>query len=220
MSTLGGLGMGGLFVTVEGGEGVGKSTQTALLAARLAGAGLSVLETREPGGTPTGDRIRELLLDPVVTMSALTEVLLYEASRAELVAVEIAPALARGGAVVCDRFFDSTTAYQAYGRGLDLEVVRTLNMQATAGLVPDLTVLLMLDLDEAMRRATHGGADRMEAESLAFHRRVIEGFAAIAAAEPDRVVTVDASGSVDDVAARVWDAVAAHPALRAVLGRG
>jgi dTMP kinase len=209
----------GLFITVEGGEGVGKSTQTALLASRLAGEGVTVVETREPGGTPTGDRIRAILLDPSGHIAPRTELLLYEASRAEIVSAVIAPALDRGEAVVCDRFFDSTTAYQAYGRGLDVAAVDSLNLQATSGLRPDVTVLLTLDLDEAMRRATHGGADRMEAESLAFHRRVIDGFATIAAAEPDRVVVVDAGGAADDVAERVWDAVAGHPAFARAFGR-
>ena len=212
--------MSGLFVTVEGGEGVGKSTQASLLAARLAGEGVTVLATREPGGTPTGDRIRGLLLDPTATMAARTELLLYEASRAELTAVEIAPALARGDSVVCDRFFDSTTAYQAYGRGLDIELVRSLNLEATGGLRPDVTVLLSLPLDEAMERATNGGADRMELESLEFHRRVIEGFSAIAASEPDRIVSVNATGTPADVAERVWDAVAGHPSFARAVRRG
>lgn len=205
--------MSGLFITIEGGEGVGKSTQSHLLAVRLREQGRVVLETREPGGTPVGDRIRALLLDPDASMAPRTELFLYEAARAELTAAVIAPALARGETVVCDRFFDSTTAYQAWGRGLDGDSVATLNLEATGGLAPDVTVLLALELDEAMRRATRGGADRIEAESLDFHRRVIEGFESIAAARSDRVVRVDALGTVDEVARRVWAAVSSHPAL-------
>ena len=210
--------MSGLFITIEGGEGVGKSTQARLLAERLRATGAAVLETREPGGTPVGDGIRELLLHSGCDVAPVTELLLYEASRAEIVARVIAPALQRGEVVVCDRFFDSTTAYQAHGRGLDAASVRALNLEATSGLRPDVTVLLALDLDEAMRRATHGGADRMESESLDFHRRVIEGFEAIAAAEPGRFIRVDAAGAPDVVAERVWDALTVHPAVVAALG--
>ncbi len=210
--------MSGLFITIEGGEGVGKSTQASLLAERLAAAGLTVVETREPGGTPVGDRVREILLGPGSRMDAMAELLLFEASRAELVAEEIAPALERGECVVCDRFFDSTTAYQVHGRGQPLELVRTLNLHASRGIAPDVTVLLVLEVGEALGRATGGGADRMEAESSAFHRRVADGFAEIAAAEPDRVVTVDAAGRVEEVAERVWTAVVARPAVRAALG--
>jgi dTMP kinase len=131
----------------------------------------------------------------------------------------IAPALERGETVVCDRFFDSTTAYQAYGRGLDPETVRTLNLVATSGLVPDATVLLVHDLDAGLLRATRTGADRIELESRDFHARVAEGFRKIAAAEPDRVVTVAGAGDPDDVARRVWDALASLPATGARLGK-
>jgi dTMP kinase len=210
--------MSGLFITIEGGEGVGKSTQSRLLVERLRARGAIVLQTHEPGGTPVGDRIRALLLEPGVEMTPRTELFLYEASRVELLTCVIAPALDRGETVVCDRFFDSTTAYQAFGRGLDPQKVRALNLHATGDLIPDITVLLALDLDEAMRRATHGGADRMESESLAFHRRVIEGFEALAAAEPGRFVRVDAEGDPDGVAARLWDALQPHPAFIRAFG--
>ena len=205
-------GVSGHFITIEGGEGVGKSTQARLLAERLRETGLTVIEVREPGGTPTGGRIREILLDPAVTMIARTELFLYEAARAELTATVIVPALSRGEVVVCDRFFDSSTAYQGYGRGINADIVRTLNLAATAGVCPDLTVLLQLETGEALRRATTGGADRIEAESLEFHRAVIEGFAVLAAEEPARIVPVDASGSVEAVAGRVWNIVTTHPA--------
>jgi dTMP kinase len=208
--------MRGVFITMEGGEGVGKSTQARLLAERLRAAGATVTEAREPGGTPVGDRIRELLLDPTAHMSPATELLLYEASRAEIVASIIEPALARGEVVVCDRFYDSTTAYQAYGRGLDVDLICALNWNATGGLRPDVTVYLALPLGAAMPRAIHEGADRIESESLAFHAKVIDGFEQIAAGEPERVLRVDAHGGVDEVAARVWAAVSAHPALVSV----
>jgi dTMP kinase len=209
----------GLFVTVEGGEGVGKSTQARRLADALRASGRIVVETREPGGTPVGDRIRAVLLDPASEMTARTEALLYEASRAQLAESVIAPALEAGDIVVCDRFIDSTTAYQAYGRRLDLEQVRSLNLLATGGIRPDVTVLLTLGLEESLRRATHGGADRMERESLEFHRRVHDGFLEIAAAEPARFVTVEAAGGPDEVAAAVWSAFSSHPAVRIALGR-
>lgn len=203
--------MSGFLITIEGGEGVGKSTQMRLLADRLRSAGLAVLTTREPGGTDAGNRIRDLLLDPEAQIAPVTELFLYEASRAEHVAEVIAPALEQGAFVICDRFFDSTTAYQAYGRGLPLETVHALNLAATGGLVPDVTVLLALDLEHAMERATREGADRIEAASLDFHRRVIDGFRAIADSEPERFLVIDASGTPDEVAQRVWAALSSHP---------
>lgn len=211
--------MSGLFVSIEGGEGVGKSTQARRLSNSLRASGGRVIETREPGGTPVGDVVRGLLLDPSSDMTARTEALLYEASRAQLTETVIAPALERGEIVVCDRFIDSTTAYQAYGRGLDPERIRALNLAATDGIRPDVTVLLTLDPEESLRRATHGGADRMEAESLEFHRRVHDGFLTIAAAERARFVVVDADGGPDDVAAVVWARFSEHPAVRIALGR-
>jgi dTMP kinase len=208
----------GLFVTVEGGEGVGKSTQAARIAQRFRDAGREVVATREPGGTPVGDRIRAVLLDPDGEMQPLTETMLYEASRAEIVGQVIAPALERGAVVVCDRFYDSTTAYQAYARGLETATVQRLNLIATGGLRPDVTVLLALDPAVALERATRDGADRMEREALEFHQAVHEGFLAIAASEPDRFVVVGAGGSIDEVAARVRVALDWHPAIRRALG--
>ena len=207
----------GVFITIEGGEGVGKSTQSHRLAGRLRDLGRTVTVLHEPGYTEVGDRIRSILLDPEVTMEPRTELFLFEAARAELTEMVIAPALDLGEVVVCDRFYDSTTAYQAHGRGLDADLVASLNRAATAGLQPDITVYLALPVNAAMRRATRDGADRMEAESLEFHRRVIDGFEAIAAGEPERVVRIDASGDVAQVADRVWDAVASHPAVGALL---
>lgn len=210
--------MSGLFITVEGGEGVGKSTQAAAIAESFRELGAAVAETREPGGTPLGDRVRALLLDPGSRMTPLAEAILYEASRAELVAAVIEPALERGEIVVCDRFFDSTTAYQAYGRGLDLATVRALNLAATGGVRPDVTVLLTHDPDVSLARATRDGADRIERESSEFHARVHDGFLEIARAEPARFVVVDAAGTPAQVSAAVWSALRAHPAVRRALG--
>jgi dTMP kinase len=199
---------GAAFITLEGGEGVGKSTQASMLAERLAGAGRDVRLLREPGGTELGDAVRELLLsNDGPPLDAWTELLLYEASRSQLVVEKIAPALARGAVVVCDRFFDSTLAYQGWGRGLDHDAVRAANASASHGLVPDLTIVLDLPVGLGIERATAAGADRLESERAAFHERVREGFLAIAREEPHRVRVVDASGGESEVAERVWRAV-------------
>lgn len=199
----------GVFITFEGGEGCGKSTQLRVLARRLEAADVSVRALREPGGTVVGEAVRGLLLDPDNTgLDAFAELLLYEASRAQLVAEVIEPALESGEVVLCDRFADSSTAYQGHARGLPLAEVAALNDIATGGLFPDRTVLLDVEPALGVRRATSQGADRLEGEDLAFHERVREGFLAIAAEEPDRVRIVDASGDVDTVAARVFAALA------------
>lgn len=189
-------------IAFEGGEACGKSTQAALLASRL-GAVL----TREPGGTPLGERVRSLLLDPASgALSDRAEALLMAAARAQHVAEVVAPALAAGRTVVTDRYAHSSLAYQGYGRGLDLDEVRRLSEWATGGRWPDLVVLL--DLDAAEAESRRGRPDRFEAESAAFHRRVEAGFRSLAAADPARWRVVDGSGPVEQVAARVWDAVA------------
>ncbi|MDH4139818.1 MAG: dTMP kinase, partial [Coriobacteriia bacterium] len=172
----------GVFITLEGGEGTGKSTQLRMLAEELDSAGFSVLVLREPGGTEVGEVVRKVLLDPVNDgLDARSELLLYEASRAQLVAKVIGPALASGRVVLCDRFYDSTTAYQGYGRELGLDDVRQLNEFATGVLTPDLTIVLDLDPAEGLTRATYAGTDRLEAEEAEFHVRVRKGFLAIAA---------------------------------------
>lgn len=200
----------GLFVTFEGGEGSGKTTQLTILLNRLRAAGVDTVETRDPGGTPIGKQIRALLLDPGSGgMAAMTELLLYEASRAQVVEEVIRPALAAGRLVLCDRFTDSTVAYQGYGRGLDLKLIAQLNGLATGGVRPDLTFLLDLDPEVGLARATDRVRqlcqrhDRLEEEVLGFHQRVRTGYRAIAAAEPGRLVVLDASGSAADVADRV-----------------
>jgi dTMP kinase len=211
----------GTFITFEGGEGTGKSTQIRLLAGRLEAAGLTVRVLREPGGTVVGEAVRRILLDPDHTdLGVSAEILLYEASRAQLVDEVIRPALAAGEVVLCDRFFDSTTAYQGYARGIDLARIDALNEAATDGLVPDRTLVLDIDPTVGIRRATAESTDRLEAEDLSFHVRVRDGFLAIADLEPGRVRVIDASGSAERVAERVADALADLPALAPRLGGG
>jgi dTMP kinase len=179
----------GAFITFEGGEGVGKSTQLKLLAARLEAAGYELTCLREPGGTAIGEAIRAILLDCANSaMSPHAELLLYEAARAQLVTELIEPALARGITVLCDRFTDSTFAYQGVARGLGIELVREANHLGSKGLVPNRTLVLLHDPHEALLRATSDeGADRLEAEGMDFHLKVLEGFALCAEAAPERV---------------------------------
>jgi dTMP kinase len=201
----------GLFVSLEGGEGAGKSTVLADLHARLTAAGHAVLLTREPGGTPLGERLRRALLDtqgdaPV----AEAEALLFCAARAHLVNTVLRPALARGTVVLCDRYADSTLAYQGYGRGLPLDQLRTLNALATGGLRPDLTLLLDLPVAEgiARRRGDSADMDRLDREASDFHERVRTGFRDLATLEPERWVILDARRKPGEVAAEAWSAVA------------
>jgi dTMP kinase len=191
----------GRLIAFEGGEAAGKSTQAARLAARL-GAVL----TREPGGTELGEVIRGLLLDPGRVLDARTEALLMAAARAQHVAEVIAPALEAGRDVVTDRFTGSSLAYQGFGRSLGVVEVAALSLFATAGIEADVVVLLTVPDAEAVRRRSDA-PDRLEAEGDEFHRRVLEGFRALAAEDP-RWVEVDGSGSVEEVAERVWAAVA------------
>jgi len=198
----------GTFITFEGGEGSGKSTQIRLLAHVLETHGLVVRIIREPGGTAPGEAVRRILLDPEHKgLDARAELLMYEAARAQLVAEIIEPALSAGEVVLCDRFYDSSTAYQGYGRGLPVDEVSALNMMATGGLVPDRTIFLDVDPAVGVSRATVHGADRLEGESAAFHHAVWRGFHEIASREPERIRVVDASGSVEDVASRVISAL-------------
>ena len=199
----------GLLVTLEGGEGAGKSTQIGLLAQYARRNGLSVLTCREPGGTPLGERLREALFGLDAAPTALAELLTFSAARAELVATVIRPALDRGELVLCDRFTDSTVAYQGYGRGLDLATIEAVNAAATGGLVPDLTLLLDLDPAVGLARGAEGGTDYLEREQLAFHARVRDGFQTLAAREPGRWRVIDASGDVESVSAATWAPVEA-----------
>lgn len=210
-------GQGGAFITFEGGEGAGKSTQIGRLAARLAQAGaVPVVTTREPGGSPKAEEIRAVLLAGAVKRHGpFAEALLFSAARIDHLDTLIRPALARGETVLCDRFSDSTFAYQGAAGGLEPELLRTLERVVVVGTVPDLTLVLDLDpaigLARAKARAGAGeGADRFEAEALGFHTRLRAAFLAIAAAEPGRCVVIDAGRPPDAVEEAVAAAVAAR----------
>ncbi|MCS6872369.1 MAG: dTMP kinase [Anaerolineae bacterium] len=182
-----------MFITFEGGEGSGKTTQVRLLGERLTQLGYQVMVTREPGGTPLGAKLRALLLDVESQVEPRAELLLYAADRAQHVATLIRPALADGKIVISDRYADSALAYQGYGRGLDLTALRQIMVFATSGLQPDLTFFLDLDPQQGLaRRAQAGASNRFEAQTLEFHRRVREGYLALIAAEPERWVRIDA----------------------------
>jgi len=200
----------GLLITFEGGEGCGKTTQIATLEERLRAGGRSVLRLREPGGTPLGDSIRELLLKPDgPRMCHAAEALLFAASRAQIVHAVIAPALRRGEVVICDRFIDSSLVYQGVARGLGVDAVLDANRMALQGLWPHLTVLLDLDVGEGLARAGKRAVlDRIESAGLEFHREVREGFLVMSLRFPDRVRVIDATPPPDEVAAAVWNAVA------------
>jgi dTMP kinase len=198
-----------LFITFEGPDGSGKSTQIGLLAERLQALGHDVYVTREPGGTDIGDQIRAVLHDLKNTaMQPRAEILLYSASRAQLVGEVIRPRLERGITVLCDRYADSTMAYQGYGHGLDLGVLKTITGFATGGLVPDITLLLDVAVEDGLRRRKAGGDwNRLDAYDLPFHRRVRDGYLKMAAAEPGRWTVVDASLGVEALGEVVWRAV-------------
>ena len=200
----------GLFVTFEGGDGAGKTTQAALLEKWLTDAGRRVVRTREPGGTEVGVEIREIVLHHRGDISPRAEALLYAADRAHHVATVVRPALERGEVVIQDRYIDSSVAYQGVGRELDPEAVRGLSEWATEGLAPDLTILLDLDADAARGRLDDARTryDRLEAEASEFHDRVRAAYLALAEAEPGRFLVVDASRPVDEFAGDIRDRVA------------
>jgi dTMP kinase len=204
-----------LFITFEGPEGGGKSTNVSWLAARLQEQGCGVLTARDPGSTGLGEGVRQLALHGQEAPAAMASLFLFEAARAQLVAQVIRPALARGEVVICDRFTDSTLAYQGYGEGLSLETIRVLNGLATGGLTPDVTILLDLDpLLGLRRRRAIQEWDQMEGRDLAFHRQVRSGFRTLAETEPDRWLVVDASRPLAEVhaviEARIVEARAAR----------
>lgn len=194
----------GVFVVFEGVEGAGKSTQASRLSRRLERHGVAHELAREPGGTEAGERIRSLVLDPEVAVSDETELLLMLAARAELVRRVVEPALSRGEVVVADRYELSTFAYQGVARGLGLQRVRDLNRFATGGLEADLTIVLEVGPEEARRRRDDDAADRVEKAGDAFHRRVADAYARLAAPD-DRIVTVEGAGPEAEVEARVAD---------------
>jgi len=180
----------GFFITLEGPDGSGKSTQSLLLARYLKRKGYKVVRTREPGGTSIAEALRRIILNPKNRISKVTEVLLYEAGRAQHTSELILPALQKGKTVICERYTDATLAYQGYGRKLDIRMVKELNRIASSGLKPDLTILLDLDVREGLDRArkvSRGRMDRMEQESIRFHERVRKGYLEIASREPGRV---------------------------------
>jgi dTMP kinase len=201
--------LSGRLISFEGVDGSGKSTQLAALAATLTDRGIPVVTTREPGGTPLGEAIRGVVLDHAfVGMSARAELLLYLASRAEHVDRVIRPALERGALVLCDRFTEATLAYQAYGRGLPLDEVSTMTRFAAGGVEPDLVVLLDIPVEDGLLRVRERrDPNRLDGETVAFHRRVRDGYLALAAAEPRRFAIVDSRESLDDVRRAIWAAV-------------
>ena len=196
-----------MFITFEGTEGSGKTTQINHLANKLSEAGYSVQNTREPGGSNVGNQIREILLDPVnERLSATSELLLYAASRAQHVREVIVPALKNGKIVISDRFSDATVAYQGYGRNLDLVLINHLNQIATDGLAPDLTFLLNMPVEIGLQRASisRGKLDRIERENLEFHERVQNGYLAIAKEDTNRIKIIDATQPIDVIFNEIW----------------
>jgi len=196
----------GLLITLEGIDGCGKSTQATILARRLADSGIDFLPLREPGGTAVGENIRQVLLDNCYSPSLQAELFLYMAARSELAEQVILPALRDGRIIVCDRFTDSTLAYQGYGGGVDLDFIRLLNHRATGGIVPQLTILLDLPVEAAAERRG-ASADRMESKDIRFHQRVRNGYLEIARFEPHRVVVIDASGTVEEQGELIWQLI-------------
>ncbi len=198
----------GRFITFEGGEGSGKSTQIRRLAARLGGDGIETVLTREPGGSEAGERIRALLLDPAARLDAMTQIFLFCAARHDHVVALIEPALGRGAWVLCDRFLDSSRAYQGAAGAIDADLVRTLERAAVGTTMPDLTIILDIDPREGLARARRrmaGAAapDAFEAADIGFHERVRQGYLAIAAAEPERCAVIAANRSEEAVAADI-----------------
>lgn len=196
----------GLFIAIEGGEGAGKSTHSKRLAEYLQSLGHEVVLTREPGGTPTAEKIRNILLDPEITdMPDHTEALLFAASRADHAANLIRPALERGATVICDRYFDSSVAYQGFSRGLGAEKIRDLSLWATGNLIPDFTIYLDVPAEAGEQRMD--GTDRMEIQSRDFHEAVHQAFRDIAAASKYPNAVIDATAPKDDVATAVRAAI-------------
>lgn len=197
--------MKGLFITLEGGDGAGKSTQIDNITRFFEKKGLVVVHTREPGGTEIGEKLRGILLDKNNTeMSPVTEMMIYASSRAQHVREKILPALERGEIVICDRFTDSSIAYQAYGRGLG-DMVAEVNAYATGGLEPDITFWMDIDPEAGKARASKAGElDRLELEKMDFHYRVYDGYSKIAQKYPDRVKRIDAAESVDVIKDKIY----------------
>ena len=197
-----------LFITFEGGEGSGKSVQARALYRKLSRLAIPAILTHEPGVTPLGRKVaRWLKWGDDMAISPLAELMLFNVSRAQLVSEVIMPGLKSGRVVICDRYADSTTAYQSYGRGLGLSTVKAVNEAAIQGLRPDLTVLLDVPVEVGLGRKKGEKRDRFEQEDIAFHRRVRQGYLALARAEPDRWLVVDAEKSQEEIADIIWDRV-------------
>lgn len=197
----------GHFIVLDGPEGAGKSTQVRLLVKRLAERGLAVSTVRDPGGTAVSERVRQVLLDPAIGhLEAATEMFLYMASRTEMVARVIRPALEAGRTVLCDRFVSSTVVYQGYAGGLDPAEILRAGRLACGDVWPEVTVLLDVPADEGFRRI-HRQHDRMELKGPEYHRRVAEGFHELARSDPGQYVLIDARGTIDEVSERIWKAV-------------
>jgi dTMP kinase len=203
----------GLFITLEGVEGSGKTTQAKILGDALGQSGRRITVTHEPGGTRAGETIRAIFLDPAVSLDVAAELLLALADRAQHVREKLRPAIANGEIVISDRYSDSTTAYQGHGRGFDLKLLGELNRLATDGMTPDLTIVLDLQVEKGLERTrqrargTGRGSDRFEGERAEFHRKVRDGFLAIAKAEPTRVIVLDADRPIETVTAEIHRAV-------------
>lgn len=194
----------GLFITIDGPDGCGKSTNAVMLCEYIKRKGYKVVHTYEPGGTAVGEKIRKILLTPENSISPEAELLLYEASRAQLVKEIIIPAVKKNRVVVCERFYDATIAYQGYGRGLDIEMIKNLNKTASCGVVPDLTIILDIDAEKGLKKAVSvskdfkkGVADRLEKESIGFHKKVRAGFLKLAKEEPLRIKVVKVSDTIE-----------------------
>ena len=191
----------GLFVTVEGTDGCGKTTQIRNIIDHLSSLGCRVILTREPGGTRISENIRSIILDPTFTeMHSITELMLYSAARAQLVEQVIKPSIAKSETVICDRYIDSFYAYQGYGRGLDMDMLKKITSLAIDDMIPDITIFLDLDPEIGLRRRMNvANGDRIENEQIEFHRRVYDGYKQLARENPDRIKIIDASRSVEEV---------------------
>ena len=198
----------GIFITFEGIDGSGKTTQITALIQHLEKVGIPYQLFREPGGTEIGEKIRDILLDKKHdNMLPMTELLLYSASRYQLTKSQIIPALDSGKVVICDRFYDSTTAYQGFGRGIDLDFILRLNAAATDSLVPDKTFILDISLEERQLRFGNKNLDRLEQEALDFHKRVRDGFLKMAMNEPERFIVLEGNRSPEELSNEIWKTV-------------
>lgn len=200
-----------LFITFEGVEGCGKTTQSKLLYDYLRKRGYGCVYTREPGGTSLGEKIRETLLHSKdIAISDLAEVFLFEAARAQIVKEVVAPALKKHKIVICDRFYDATTAYQGYGGGIRLDIIDRLNSIATGGLRPDLTILLDVGIKTGLRRAKKKGTDRMEAKAVAYHRKVRAGYLKLAGKEPRRIRIVKVEADLNRTQEKIRELISCY----------